>query len=340
VAAPNLGVGVNTLVQAYGIGPIRANTILLNWLEQLPGGEGTPSTQSYGRNLRSVFRLGCNIVVLNAKEEAWAGLAELPADKRRIDVWWWRDRTSRLMLLLAYLMTRSEEWSGTKIRVLAADVETEEDAEAEADYAATVEDLRNTLEEFRISAEPEVVVHTNVETVAEHSGNAALVFLPFRLRGNQLVGPFGGRVEDLLAPLPVTAIGLAAEDISLDAEPEEGKSAEIASALDAFAKAKKRLEKAQQEASEAHEYAAKMLKELREAAEADVGEAVLSDIEEASLEVMELADRAARRQAEAVARMEDAAKKAKAVGASPEEDIQDAEEKKEQAESDDKPESS
>jgi len=326
VAAPNLGVGVNTLVQAYGIGPVRANTILLNWLEELPGDEKPQSTQRYGRNLRGAFRLGCNVIVLDAKESAWTALNELPPEKRRIDVWWWRDRTCRLMLLLAYLMTRSDEWSGARIRVLAAGRETEEDTEAGADYEATVEDLRKTLEEFRISAEPEVVADTSVEAVAEHSGNAALVFLPFRLRGNQLVGPFGGRIEDLLAPLPVTALGLASEDISLDAEPEEGKSAEIAAALDAFSRAKKRLEKAEQEATEAHEYAAKTLKELEGAASVGVDEEVRSDIDAAALDVMELADRAARRQAEALAKMEDAAKKVEAVGVSPEEDSRDSEE--------------
>jgi amino acid transporter len=325
VAAPNLSVGVNTLVQAYGIGPIRANTILLNWMEQLPGAEKTQSTQSYGRNLRGAFRLGCNVIVLDAKEEAWAALAEVPPERRRIDVWWWRDRTSRLMLLLAYLMTRSEEWSGARIRVLAVESKKEE-GEAEDDYEATVEDLRKTLKEFRISAEPEVLVNTSVETVAEHSGNAALVFLPFRLKGDHLVGPFGGRVEDLLAPLPVTAIGLAAEDISLDAEPEEGKSAEIAAALDAFSEAKKKAEKVEREAAEDHGYAEKKLSELQEAAAAGVDEEVRSDIEAAALDVMELANRAARRQTEARTKMEDAAKKVEAVGAPPEEDSQDPEE--------------
>jgi amino acid transporter len=338
VVAPNLSVGVNTLVQAYGIGPIRANTILLNWMEQLPGGEKTQSTQGYGRNLRGAFRLGCNVIVLDAKEETWAALAEVPPEKRRIDVWWWRDRTSRLMLLLAYLMTRSEEWSGARIRVLAVESKKEE-GEAEDDYEATVEDLRKTLEEFRISAEPEVLVNTSVETVAEHSGNAALVFLPFRLKGDHLVGPFGGRVEDLLAPLPVTAIGLAAEDISLDAEPEEGKSAEMAAALDAFSDAKKKAEKVEREAAEDHGYAEKKLSELREAAAASVDEEVRSDIEAAALDVMELANRAARRQTEAQAKMEDAAKKAEAVGASPEEDSQDSEEEqKAEKERDEEPE--
>jgi amino acid transporter len=315
VAAPNLDVGVYTLVQAYGIGPLRTNTLLLNWLEQLPGAEKPTSTQSYGRNLRAAFRLGCNIIVLDAKEDAWAALAELPSEKRRIDVWWWGDRTCRLMLLLAYLMTRTEDWSGARIRVLAARSEGEED-----DYEGTVEDLRKTLEEVRIAAEPEVVVNTNVEAVAEQSGNAALVFLPFRLRGNQLVGPFGGRVEDLLAPLPVAAIGLAAEDISLDAEPEEGKSAEIAAVLDAFSKAKKKAEKAEREAAEAHAFAEKKLIELQEAAAAGGEEEAREDIEAAALDVMELANRAARRQAEAQAKMEEAAKKAEAVGVPSEED--------------------
>jgi len=328
VAAPNLRVGVNTLVQAYGIGPIRANTILLNWLEYIPGGEKPKSTQSYGHNLLGVFRLGCNVIVLDAKESAWAALTELPPEKRRIDVWWWRDRTCRLMLLLAYLMTRSDEWSGARIRVLAADSETREDNDAETDYEATVEDLRKTLEEFRISAEPEVVINTSIEAVAEHSGNAALVFLPFRLRGNQLVGPFGGRIEDLLARLPVTAIGLASEDICLDAEPEVGKSAEIAAALDAFSDAKKKAEKAEREVAEAQEYAAKTLKELEGAASVGVDEEVRSDIEAAALDVMELANRATRQLSEAQAKREDAAKKAEAVGASPEEDSRDPEEEK------------
>jgi hypothetical protein len=223
------------------------------------------------------------------------------------------------MLLLAYLMTRCDEWSGARIRVLAARSEEEEDAETEDDYASTVEELRKTLEEVRISAEPEVVVNTNVEAVAEQSGNAALVFLPFRLRGNQLVGPFDGRVEDLLAPLPVAAIGLAAEDISLDAEPEEGKSAEIAAVLDAFSTAKKRAEKAEREAVEAYAYAEEKLRELKEAAASGVDEVVRSDIEAAALDVMELADRAARRKTEAVAKLEDAAKEVEAVGAPPEE---------------------
>jgi hypothetical protein len=124
----------------------------------------------------------------------------------------------------------------------------------------------------------------------------------------------------------VTAIGLAAEDISLDAEPEEGKSAEIAAVLDAFSKAKKKAEKAEREAAEAYAFAEKKLRDLKQAATSGVDEEVRSDIEAAALDVMELADRAARRKAEAVAKLEDAAKDVEAVGGPPEEATKASEE--------------
>ena len=92
-----------------------------------------------------------------------------------------------------------------------------------------------------------------------------------------------------------------------------------AAALDAFSKAKKKAEKAEREVDEAHRYAEKKLSELQEAAAAGVDEEVRSDIEAAALDVMELANRAARRQTEAVAKMENAAKEVEAVGAPPDE---------------------
>ena len=63
---------------------------------------------------------------------------------RRIDVWWRNDATSRLMLLLAYLMTRSEQWESAKIHVLAAGLENGE--------KNTPDDLQKILQEVRIEA--------------------------------------------------------------------------------------------------------------------------------------------------------------------------------------------
>jgi amino acid transporter len=308
VAAPNLQVGIHTLVQAFGIGPLRANTILLNWLEQTPRGVLGVAELRYARNLREAFRFGCNIVVLDAEEEEWAALETLPVDERRIDVWWWGDATSRLMLLLAYLMTRDEAWDGSRIRVLAA---SHDGASRE-----TIDGLQRTLQEVRIEADPEIVQGANINVIAENSADAALVFLPFRLRGNQVLGPFDKPVDDLIPRLPVVALALAAEDIDLDAEPEKGEAGELAAALDKFADAKKKAQEAEKEAAEAAEEAERELQELESAVTSGEDEDVMARVK-ATLEARDKSSKAARRAAKAMAKMEDAAREVEGLGAQP-----------------------
>jgi len=304
--APNLQVGVPTLVQGFGIGPLKANTILLNWLGRLPKGILGIKEASYARNLRAAFRLGCNIVVLDAKEDEWAALESLSSTERRIDVWWWRDATSRLTLLLAYLMTRSEAWAEAKIRVLVIS----HDGESEK----TTEELRKTLEEARIDAESEVVVGTSADSIVAHSSDAALIFLPFRLRENQLVDPFGDKLEEFLSRLPIVALILASEDIDLDAEPEDGKAGEMASALDAVADAKNKAEQADKDSTDAAEQAEKKLSEVQAATASGDDEETVAKIKSDALEAEERANKAARRAAKAHAKAENAAREAEALG--------------------------
>ena len=119
VAAPDLGIGASTLVQTWGVGPIRANTVLLNWFQD--GGEGAPGAGSarYARVLRNALRIGRNVVVLHSSRVHEHRLEDTPPQERRIDVWWWEDGSSRLALLFAYLMTRSATWDEATIRLLA-----------------------------------------------------------------------------------------------------------------------------------------------------------------------------------------------------------------------------
>jgi len=311
VVAPNLQIGINALVQAFGVGPLKANTILLNWPEQFPEGSLKRGAQSYGRNLRAAFRLGCNIIVLDADEEEWAALEALPSERRRIDVWWWGDATSRLMLLMAYLMTRSDVWREAKIRVLATGYE---DVSEE-----TIQELGKTLEEVRIEAQPEVVAKGSRDAVAGYSAGSAIVFLPFRLQGNQLMDLFGGQLQDLLPRLPIAALVLAAEDIDLDAEPEEGRAGEIAAVLDALADAEKKAKGAEKEAAEAAEKAEQIMREIAEAASSGADAATMAELEAASKEAQEEAGKMARRAAKASAKAEGAARAVEALGAKPHE---------------------
>ncbi len=244
VVTPDPDTGLQVLLQAFGVGPLKANTLLLNWLAPTgKDGEGFRELR-LGGYLRAAFRLGCNIVLLNAAAEQWTLLGQCRVEGCRIDLWWFDDKTSRLMLLLAYLATQSADWSKASIRILT----TAADGSAE-DRRLEMEKI---LEEVRIDADIEIVETLDSAAIRAHSTDAALVMLPFRFRANQITTPFRqGNVEEVLSGLPVTALVIAAEDIDLEAEPEEGRLGDIAAAEDALAAARKRLAEAEKEAERA-----------------------------------------------------------------------------------------
>lgn len=217
----------------------------MNWFEQHSEGNRGMREVLYGQHLRTAFRLGCNILLLDTTQETWQALEAVPAHERRIDVWWWDDASSRLMLLLAYLMTRHTAWEEATIRVLATGLAT-----ASEDHATL---LRQKLDEARIHAQPEIVAQANVEAITAYSSDATLLLVPFRLRGDQPVEPFGAPLQQLLERLPVVVTVLAAEDIELDAPPEAGKAGEIAAALDVLADAETRRPDAEKDAAKAGE---------------------------------------------------------------------------------------
>ena len=86
VVAPDLTMGVYSLVQAFGVGPLKANTILLNWAKQTSSEDFEERENRFDRNLRIAYSPGRNIVILDAKHNAWETLKELPPESRRIDV--------------------------------------------------------------------------------------------------------------------------------------------------------------------------------------------------------------------------------------------------------------
>jgi hypothetical protein len=317
VVAPNLQVGIHTLVQAFGIGPLKVNTILLNWLEELPRGILGLGEQRYGRNLRVAFRLGSNIIILCAQANAWEALEAVPPEQRRIDVWWRDDATSRLMLLLAYLMKRNESWGEASIRLFALCHDQEHEQTAEA--------IQRILEEARIDAETEIIGKADADVIAGHSSDASLVFLPFRLRVNEVLDWFGGPLGDMISRLSVVAAVLAAEDIELDAEPEEGKAAEIAAAFDALLDAQEQAKRTEKEAAETASKADEMLHKMREAVLSGDDEETLEKSEIAAKEAKEQAIKAARRAAKALAKAEDAARVAEALGVKPSEENEKSE---------------
>jgi len=287
VAAPDLQSGIASVLQSYGIGPLQGNTVLLNWIQG--GGSGGGRLIESTRNLKMVFRLGYNIIMLDARKGKLLKPGPASDQSRRIDIWWWGGATSRFMLLLAYLMTRHADWTGAPLRVLAV--------APEGVRQETERHLLEILDSYRIEAEAEIVTMTRSAAIVEHSKDAGLVFIPFTFREDDLRGPLGGDLEWLLVRLPLTAMALAAEDIDLDAEPEEGPAAEQNEAVQALEQARKRRRQAEEESQEA-DRAAEVLRQKAEAAKAERPQDA-EGIEHEAGEAAEVAKTAAKKLAKA-----------------------------------------
>jgi len=306
VTSKDFELGLDMLVQAAGIGPLQTNTILFGWLH----GESNKGPHIrkilYERRLKRVFKQGRNIVILDAKENQWQAMLATPESERRIDVWWWDDATGRLMLLLAHLISRSEEWNDARIRVLSArkDVSTDNPSE----------NLATFLDDVRITAEPVELELVDADAVVQHSQDASLVLVPFQIKADSALGPFGQPVTNLIEQLPSVALVLAAEDIDLGAEPEDGKAGERASLLDNVTDAQRKAEKAEKQAQKASQILEKVQNKLSESKKTDpkIDEIkhVLSEVSQAEAE----AQKASRRAAKAKVKAQQAAQEASEAG--------------------------
>ncbi len=211
VAAPNVAEGDGDAGAILGrwADPHRTRCFL-NWLSEESAESAAAAERWYARMLSGAVRLGQHVVVLATDEANWERLEKQSSEERRIDIWWFGDESSRLMLLLAHLMTRTDSWADATLRVL---VPTP--AEAEAQIADAV---AQRIDEFRIDAEVEAVPDPDLARVRESSESAALVMMPLRLQGMRLADPFGFGVSALVEGLPALALVAAAQDVQLSDE--------------------------------------------------------------------------------------------------------------------------
>ncbi|SDZ80741.1 transporter, cation-chloride cotransporter (CCC) family [Desulfuromusa kysingii] len=295
VNAPSFEVGNQLLLQTFGIGPLRANTILLNHHGVYAQRFFSAHFKRFGQNLRTSLRLGYNLVVLDALEEEWQTLERQPANERCIDIWYQSGNTGSLMLLLGYLMTRSDFWSHARLRVLVA----EQDDNAEA----TKENLRQELERVRITAEAVVVKDCSAATIIASSADASLVFLPLALKEGRIIDSTGEMVDNLLPNLPLVALIVAAQQIDLDAEPESGAAGLLADAEDAVAAAQKRQQLVDEEIAELNAGLEKTLTTLI-AARKDGNEEEAKTLYADLAKIRQQLDKATRRSAKADSKLE------------------------------------
>lgn len=235
VSVSDIAKALPLIIQSFGLGPIKANTALINWMDEI--GKGIPGidASNYANNLRIGYRQGLNLIILHTDDLKWARVEKRSPKEQCIDIWWNHDATSRLMLLLAYLMTRRTIWSKARLRVLSC-----ESSDAREDEIDLNTQLQQLMEDFRIDAQPVIVPDQDVQTIIEMSSKASLVFLPCRIRENKVLDAQGGSMLKILPYLPMTAMVMAAQDIDLEAEPDTGPQGELVVAEEELKKAKEK----------------------------------------------------------------------------------------------------
>ncbi len=265
VSTDDIEDGIHHLVQAAGIGPLRVNTILTNWIAEDPSADQGFQELLFGRNLREAYRQGCHVVIMAADDAKWERLAAALSDHGMLDVWWQDDATGRLMLMLAYLMTRHERWRDDRLRVLIPVPKTHDAPEA------LLETVGRALDDYRIQAETKIVQDADHPFESDVFADTDLLLLPFRFQDNLLRLPFDGPVDETLGKLPGTMLVDAAQDIDLDPEPEEGEAAAQAELLDRFEDLQSQYKRAEKEAALAAEAVARVRQQLMEMLNAETG---------------------------------------------------------------------
>lgn len=198
VCAPSPYVGAAILVEAYGLGNLVPNTVLLG------DGATTGDPVEYAEMVARIHRAHRSIVVVRADQHRGF------ASRRVIDVWLQALRgNGSLMLTLAHLLATSLEWRYAIIRVRIVVANPDGAAEARSN-------LRTIIESTRIDAAVDVVIGTGnaIDVIAGASTDADLTLIGLASPDGD-PAEYSGYLADLqgrTASLNAVAFVLAAED--------------------------------------------------------------------------------------------------------------------------------
>jgi hypothetical protein len=202
LSAPTPYKGAATLIDAYGLGYMVPNTILLG------DGETTEDPIEYAEMIASFYRANRNVVIVRADEERLFGR------RRHIDIWWQSMRgNGSLMVTLGHLISSSLSWDdvGLHVRMIVRDHDG-------AVVART--NLAELISSTRMQAAVDVIVDERpaLDVISDTSTAADLAFIGLP-RPNDDIEAFADHLRYLInrtRHLPAVAYVLAAEDVEFD----------------------------------------------------------------------------------------------------------------------------
>jgi amino acid transporter len=197
ISAPDPFVGAERLVDAYGLGALVPNTIILG------DSENEEIRDDYCRMLATIHERDRNLVVVHDREEGFG-------ERKQIDIWWAGLRgNGGLMMVLAYLLQTSRNWLDAEVtlKMVVDSEEAAQDAE---------ENISDIVDRIRTGANAEVLVSDGRsfdEILSESSRDADLIFMGMAEPDDNF-SQYYEKLQQRLKGLPTTILVLAAEEIS------------------------------------------------------------------------------------------------------------------------------
>ena len=200
ITAPDAFEGAERLVDAYGLGELVPNTVLLG------DSEDTTRRARYCEMISHFYNARRNVLIVRDDRNQSFGR------RRRIDVWWGGLKgNGGLMMLLAYLMRTDLSWRGAVVRLKMV-VPTA----SAADDAR--KNLRALLAETRTGADLDIIASNGRsfdEVLHESSREADVVFVGMAEPNDDYVSYYE-QLRDRTGDLPLTVYVLAAEEIAFE----------------------------------------------------------------------------------------------------------------------------
>lgn len=197
INAPDAFEGAERLVDAYGLGDLVPNTIILG------DSQNPERREDFCRMIANFHAQKRNQLIVHGQDEGYG-------DREQIDIWWGGLRgNGGLMMVLAYLLQSDRSWwdANVTLKMVVDSREAADDARM---------NIRRIVDRIRTGANAEVLVSDGRsfdEVLRESSREADLVFMGMAEPGDDFVRYYE-QLQDRLRDLPTTIMVLAAEEIS------------------------------------------------------------------------------------------------------------------------------
>ena len=197
ISAPDAFEGSQRLVDAYGLGALVPNTIILG------DSKNEDSRGDYCNMIADFYDQNRNLLVVHDQEEGFG-------NREQIDIWWGGLRgNGGLMMVLAYLLQSDRSWWDAEV-TLKMVVDSEKAAHDAQENIDTI------VEKIRTGANAEVLVSNGRsfdEILHESSADADLVFMGMA-EPDENFPAYYKNLQQRLEDLPTTILVLAAEEVS------------------------------------------------------------------------------------------------------------------------------